>query len=146
MGMAMNSTSAGTAAGGRESVLARLAILPALLISTIGAHGRPVRHRCGQGWSKILELGVTMHGTRKDLVTVVNPWRGEIKVPSSISSLLELRLGEQGHDALGVVAHVPHYLSEAEYPDASLVLLRSLEAATGLELPAGPFPPRLTML
>src|SRR5918994_2109091 len=85
----------------------------------------------------IRPLGVTMHGTRKDLVTVVNPWRGEIRVPSSISSLLELRLGERGHDAMGVVAHVPHYLSEAEYPDASLALLRSLEAATGLELPGG---------
>ena len=99
---------------------------------TIGLHGIPM------AVPHTRPLGVTMHGTRKDLVTVVNPWRGEIKVPSSISSLLELRLGERGYDALGVVAHVPHYLSEAEYPDASLVLLRSLEAATGLELPAGP--------
>ncbi|HEU4543630.1 MAG TPA: PAC2 family protein [Jiangellaceae bacterium] len=99
---------------------------------TIGLHGIPM------AVPHTRPLGVTMHGTRKDLVTVVNPWRGEIKVPSSISSLLEVRLGERGHDAMGVVAHVPHYLSEAEYPDASLALLRSLEAATGLVLPAGP--------
>jgi hypothetical protein len=99
---------------------------------TIGLHGIPM------AVPHTRPLGVTMHGTRKDLVTVVNPWRGEIRVPSSIGSLLELRLGERGHDAMGVVAHVPHYLSESEYPDASLALLRSLEAASGLALPAGP--------
>ena len=37
---------------------------------------------------------------------------------------------------MGFVAHVPHYLSEADHPDASLVLLRSIAAATGLALPA----------
>jgi hypothetical protein len=99
---------------------------------TIGLHGIPM------AVPHTRPLGVTMHGTRKDLVTVVNPWRGEIRVPSSIGSLLELRLGERGHDAMGVVAHVPHYLSESEYPDSSLALLRSLEAAAGLALPAGP--------
>jgi predicted ATP-grasp superfamily ATP-dependent carboligase len=98
---------------------------------TIGVHGIPM------AVPHTRPLGVTMHGTRKDLVTVVNPWRGEIRVPSSIGSLLELRLGELGHDAMGVVAHVPHYLSEADYPDASIALLRSLEAATGLALPSG---------
>ncbi|MFW6205272.1 MAG: proteasome assembly chaperone family protein [Actinomycetota bacterium] len=98
---------------------------------TIGIHGIPM------AVPHTRPLGITMHGTRKDLVTVTNPWRGEVRVPSSVGSLLELRLGELGHDAMGVVAHVPHYLSEAEYPDASLVLLRSLEAASRLTLPAG---------
>ena len=98
---------------------------------TIGVHGIPM------AVPHTRPLGVTMHGTRKDLVTVVNPWRGEIRVPSSVASLLEIRLGERGHDAMAVVAHVPHYLSEAEYPDASIALLRSVEAATGLALPAG---------
>lgn len=98
---------------------------------TIGMHGIPM------AVPHTRPLGITMHGTRKDLVTVANPWRGEVRVPSSVGSLLELRLGELGHDAMGVVAHVPHYLSEAEYPDASLVLLHSLEAASGLTLPAG---------
>lgn len=98
---------------------------------TVGVHGIPM------AVPHTRPLGVTMHGTRKELVTVVNPWRGEIRVPSSVASLLEIRLGERGHDAMAVVAHVPHYLSEAEYPDASIALLRSVEAATGLELPAG---------
>lgn len=97
---------------------------------TVGVHGIPM------AVPHTRPLGVTMHGTSKELVTVVNPWRGEIRVPSSIGSLLELRLGELGHDAMGLVAHVPHYLSDAAYPDASIVLLRSLEAATGLVLPS----------
>ncbi len=81
-------------------------------------------------------LGVTAHATRPELVTLVNPWRGEIRLPSSATALLELRLGEAGLDAMGFVAHVPHYLAESDYPDASLVLLRSISAATGLELPS----------
>ena len=80
-------------------------------------------------------LGVTAHATRPELVTLVNPWRGEIRLPSSATALLELRLGEAGLDAMGFVAHVPHYLAESDYPDASLALLRSISAATGLQLP-----------
>jgi predicted ATP-grasp superfamily ATP-dependent carboligase len=96
---------------------------------TIGVHGIPM------AVPHTRPLGVTAHATRRELVTVVNPWRGELRLPSSMSSLLELRLGEAGHDAMGFVAHVPHYLAEADYPDASLVLLRSIAAATGLALP-----------
>ncbi|MBD0292604.1 MAG: PAC2 family protein [Jiangellaceae bacterium] len=98
---------------------------------TMGVHGIPM------AVPHTRPLGVTAHATRRDLVTVVNPWRGEIRIPSSAASLLELRLGHAGHDAMGFVAHVPHYLAEAEYPDASLVLLRAISAATGLHLPAG---------
>lgn len=97
---------------------------------TIGVHGIPM------AVPHTRPLGVTAHATRRELVTVVNPWRGELRLPSSMSSLLELRLGEAGHDAMGFVAHVPHYLAEADYPDASLVLLRSISAATGLVLPS----------
>ena len=99
---------------------------------TINAHGIPM------AVPHTRPLGITMHATRKDLVTVVNPWRGEITLPSSIGAMLQLRLGEAGHDAMGVVAHVPHYLSETDYPDASLVLLRSIELASGLSIPDEP--------
>lgn len=99
---------------------------------TINAHGIPM------AVPHTRPLGITMHATRKDLVTVVNPWRGEITLPSSVNALLQLRLGEAGHDAMGVVAHVPHYLSETQYPDASLVLLRSIELASGLSIPDEP--------
>lgn len=79
---------------------------------------------------------VTGHGTRPGLVPVDgNLFTGEIRVPASVSSFLELRLGEAGHDAGGFAAHVPHYLAATEYPDAAITLLERLAASTGLNLP-----------
>jgi hypothetical protein len=76
---------------------------------------------------------VTNHATRRDLLVRENPWRGVIRVPSSALSLLELRLGEWGHDAMGFVTHVPHYIAQADYPAAAATLLESAEVVTGLE-------------
>lgn len=79
---------------------------------------------------------VTGHGTRPGLVpTDGNLFRGDIRVPAAIASLLELRLGKAGKDAGGFAVHVPHYLASAEYPDASVTLLERLCATTGLTLP-----------
>src|SRR5438067_1188799 len=49
--------------------------------------------------------------------------------------LLEYRLGQQGHDAMGFAVHVPHYLAQLAYPPAALELLASVSRATGLLLP-----------
>jgi len=51
------------------------------------------------------------------------------------TALLELRMGEAGVDAFGVAAHVPHYLTQATFPAASLTLLEHLSRLTGLHLP-----------
>ena len=59
-----------------------------------------------------------------------------MQVPGSISALLELRLGESGHDALGFAIHVPHYLAQAQFADAAVVGLESFVATTGLNIPA----------
>ncbi|MEJ7755662.1 MAG: PAC2 family protein [Nocardioidaceae bacterium] len=61
-------------------------------------------------------LVITAHGNRKELVDRRNLWSGQLMVPSSAQALLELRLGELGHDAVGYVVHVPHYLAQVEYP------------------------------
>jgi predicted ATP-grasp superfamily ATP-dependent carboligase len=78
---------------------------------------------------------VTAHATRRQLIDSYPVYWGEMRIPGSVSALLELRLGEQGVDALGVAAHVPHYLSQATYPAASMTLLEHLERLTGLHLP-----------
>lgn len=78
---------------------------------------------------------VTAHATRRQLIESYPVYWGEMKLPGSIGALLELRLGERGVDALGVAAHVPHYLAQAGYPAASLTLLEHLEKLTGLHLP-----------
>ena len=81
---------------------------------------------------------VTAHATRRQLIEPYPVYWGEMRIPGSVSALLELRLGEAGVDALGVAAHVPHYLAQATYPAASLTLLEHLERLTGLRLPTEP--------
>ena len=77
---------------------------------------------------------ITTHATRSDLVDRPNLWRAQLLVPTSAQSLLELRLGEGGHDAMGYVAHVPHYLSQVEFPTAAVALLAAVSERTGLRL------------
>ncbi|MPQ96997.1 PAC2 family protein [Modestobacter sp. I12A-02628] len=78
---------------------------------------------------------VTAHATRRALIESYPLYWGEMRIPGSIGALLELRAGEAGLDALGVAAHVPHYLAQATYPAASVTLLEHLSALTGLILP-----------
>jgi len=74
-------------------------------------------------------IAITPHANRADLVPGDSPWRGELRIPSSAQSLLEIRLGEWGHPMLGFVAHIPHYLAQLDYPKASAVLLEKVELA-----------------
>jgi predicted ATP-grasp superfamily ATP-dependent carboligase len=78
---------------------------------------------------------VTAHATRRQLIEPYPVYWGEMRIPGSVPALLELRLSEAGVDALGVAAHVPHYLAQATYPAASMTLLEHLEKLTGLHLP-----------
>jgi hypothetical protein len=96
---------------------------------TIGAHGIPM------GVPHSRPTTVTAHGTRPELTAGREPWVGRIQVPGSIINLLELRLGQAGHDAMGFAVHVPHYLAQAEYPDAAAALSDQIAAAAGLTLP-----------
>ncbi len=78
---------------------------------------------------------VTAHASRRQLIEAYPVYWGEMRIPGNIAALLELRLGEAGVDALGVAAHVPHYLAQATYPAAALTLVEHLGALTGLHLP-----------
>jgi hypothetical protein len=78
---------------------------------------------------------VTAHATRRQLIEPYPVYWSEMRIPGSVGALLELRMGEAGVDALGVAAHVPHYLAQATYPAASMTLLEHLERLTGLHLP-----------
>lgn len=77
-------------------------------------------------------IAITHHANNPSLLTGSSPWRGELRVPSSAQALLEVRLGEWGHDGQGFVAHVPHYLAQLDYPRASLALLEHVELAAQL--------------
>ena len=81
---------------------------------------------------------LTAHSTDPSLVTGYRSWIDRVEVPGSFAGLLELRLGQQDRAALGFVAHVPHYLAQAAFPEATLRLTRSLNQATGLAVPVEP--------
>jgi hypothetical protein len=98
---------------------------------TAGFHGIPM------GAPHTRPLGVTAHATRKDLVGEHQPLPNRLQVPGSLAALLEYRLGEWGHDAVGFAAHVPHYLAQSTYPASSLVVLDALGRSTGLSLAEG---------
>lgn len=95
----------------------------------VGFHGIPM------GVPHTRPVGMTSHATRPELVTR-NSWFDKVQVPGSAAGLLELRLGEAGHDALGFAVHVPHYLAQSAYPAAAVAALEAVVAATGLVLPA----------
>jgi predicted ATP-grasp superfamily ATP-dependent carboligase len=80
-------------------------------------------------------LGVTAHATRPDLIGEYQAVLNRLQVPGSASALVELRLGEAGHDAAGFAAHVPHYLAQSKYPAAGLTLLGSIARIAGLTIP-----------
>src|ERR1044072_8422444 len=96
---------------------------------TVGFHGIPM------GVPHTRTLSVISHATRPELVPR-NPPFTRVQVQGHRSALLELRLGEAGHDAMGFAACVPHYLAQASYPAAALGLLEALTTSTGLVLPA----------
>ncbi|GAA4544257.1 proteasome assembly chaperone family protein [Amycolatopsis samaneae] len=98
---------------------------------TVGFHGIPM------GAPHTRPLGLTAHATRKDLIGDHQPLPNRLQVPGSIAGLLEYRLGQWGHDAMGFAAHVPHYLAQSTYPASSVKLLEALTKATGLNLPEG---------
>src|SRR6478752_10267514 len=78
-------------------------------------------------------FAVTQHANNPDLLSGDSPWRGELRIPSSAQALVELRLGEWSHDAMGFVAHIPHYVAQFDYPQAAVTLLEGLEDVTGLQ-------------
>ena len=82
-------------------------------------------------------IGVTAHGSPPSLVAGSEPWVSRVQVPGHMAGLLEFRLGEAGYDAAGFAVHVPHYLAQAEYPDAASTLVESIAAISDLKLPVG---------
>jgi len=98
---------------------------------TVGFHGIPM------GVPHTRPLNVIGHATRPELVSEYQPFFNRVQVPGNVSGLLEFRLGQAGHDAMGFAAQVPHYLAQSQYPTAAVTLLDAVARATGLALPIG---------
>ena len=79
--------------------------------------------------------GITAHASRPELVEGHPPWVGRVQVPGHVTGLLELRMAEQGRDAAGFAVHVPHYLTQTEWPEAASTLVQAVGSLGGLTLP-----------
>jgi hypothetical protein len=99
---------------------------------TIGLHSVPwaVAHT--------RPIEITAHGHPRELLATPPLGIGKVRVPGSVGHLLEYRLGTAGRDAIGFAAHTPYYLSQVEYPAATVALLESVERTTGLSLSLEP--------
>lgn len=99
--------------------------------TTISVQGIPM------GVPHTRPIQLTIHATSRDMVGDQPDLFGTIQVPGHISGLLEYRLGQRGHRALGVTAAVPHYLAANPFPSAAAALVRRVAHHTGLALPVG---------
>ncbi|WP_084076134.1 PAC2 family protein [Demequina sp. NBRC 110052] len=95
---------------------------------TLGTHGIPMAA------PHTRPLGVTVHGTRQELLPDQPSPFGTITVPASAQNLLEYRFGQWDRDVVNVAVHVPHYLGQSSYPQAAQRALLSLEDLSGLAL------------
>ena len=78
---------------------------------------------------------VTAHSTDPETVTGNPMWIDRVQLPGSFSHMLEYRAGLAGMRGEGFVAHVPHYLAQGMFPQATEAVLRRVAEAAGLELP-----------
>jgi predicted ATP-grasp superfamily ATP-dependent carboligase len=80
-------------------------------------------------------ITLTAHSNNGDLIADFTPWISEIQVPGSASNLLEYRMAESGHEVVGFTVHVPHYLTQTDYPAAAQALLEQVAKTGSLQLP-----------
>jgi len=78
---------------------------------------------------------VTAHATDPETVSGNPMWIDRVQLPGSFSHVLEYRAGQAGMLAQGFVAHVPHYLAQTAFPQATEAVLRRMAAAADLDLP-----------
>ncbi|MGO2111661.1 MAG: proteasome assembly chaperone family protein [Pseudoclavibacter sp.] len=83
-------------------------------------HTRPVR------------LSVT--GNRSELAEQLSVWSPHTEAPAHFAHVLGSRLSDRDYPVLGLVALIPHYVSEVAVPSGAIAVIEGLGTATGLML------------
>ncbi|WP_315432892.1 PAC2 family protein [uncultured Rothia sp.] len=78
---------------------------------------------------------ITAHGSRKDLIRGISPWKPTADVHATITNLLEVLFTENGIDTVGFGVNIPQYISEADLPQGTLTALEHVGMAAHLSLP-----------
>lgn len=84
-------------------------------------------------------VGLLKVATRSELLPGNRP-TGSFRMSASFLGMMTQRLGESGRDVIGLVARVPQYLSDAEFPDAPIAIVRGMNEVAGLDVPLGDLP------
>lgn len=109
-------------------VIEQLGVKQTVLVQSMPApapHTRPV--------------AVTRFASDPELVADEAPVLGTFQLSASFTGVLTVRLGEAGHPALGLVAHVPHYIADNDYPAAAGAIMAALRDTTQLAVPVDGF-------
>ncbi len=72
--------------------------------------------------------------TRPELIPG-NQGSGSFRMSASFLAMLTQRLGEKQRDVIGLVARVPQYLADTEYPDGAIAVMNGLHDLAGLNIP-----------
>jgi hypothetical protein len=80
-------------------------------------------------------LGITVSGSRAELIDRYSEWKPETQVPGNVLHLIEYRLGQVEIPCTGFVLLVPHYIADSEYPQVAVTGFELIGAATSLVFP-----------
>lgn len=86
-------------------------------------------------------LSITTYADDPAHIQAPQPLSATFRMRSTFTYLLTMRLGQAGHETVGLVAHVPQYLHEMPYPEATIALLQAVELESGLPMPVGALAP-----
>lgn len=113
-----------------ERFIAALAILFGELGTTLAVclHGIP------WGAPHTRPVGLTAHSVDPTLIADHPVMHDRIQLPSSVESLMEIRLPQANIRTVGFSVHVPHYLAQQEFPAGSVRLVDCAADAAELSL------------
>ena len=83
---------------------------------------------------------ITNFASDPSLVPVRSGLPASFEMSSSFDTLLTIRLGEKNHPVIGMSAHVPHYLTGVDYPEAAIALIKSVAETASIAIPLGELP------
>lgn len=78
---------------------------------------------------------VSRWASRPELLPGNKPLFGTMLMSAAFPPMLATRLADRGYDVIGLTAHVPHYLGDIDYPDATIALIDGLKDVAGLRVP-----------
>jgi hypothetical protein len=86
------------------------------------------------------DLLVTPHASDPTMVEARPTMIDRVEVPGSLTNLVEFATGRAGIPAMGFAVHIPHYLTNTEYPTGAMTVLAEVGRAAELTIEAGELP------